>query len=80
MTRTSVFSRLASTKGIAALSLATAALVLPACGGYEDEGTYEEGVGTEEEVYQEDGVGEEGVYQEEGLGEEGMGEEGLGEE
>ena len=79
MTRTSVFSRLFSMKGIAALSLAAAALVLPACAGYEDnEGIGEEGVGTEEEVYEEEGIGEEeGVYEEEGVMEE---EEELGEE
>jgi hypothetical protein len=66
-------SRLASVKGIAALSLALTALVLPACGVGEEEGVYEEGVG-EEEVYEE----EEGVLEEEeGVLEE---EEGFGEE
>jgi hypothetical protein len=75
MTRTSIFSRLASTKSVAALSLAAAALVLPACGGYEDEGVYDEGVGTEEEVFDEEGMDEEGVYNEEGMDEEGLGDE-----
>jgi predicted small secreted protein len=77
MIRTSIVSRLASPKGMAAFFLAVTALVLPACNGYEGEGVGEEGVG-EEEVYDEEGVGEEGVG-EEGIGEEGIGEEGIGE-
>jgi hypothetical protein len=69
MTRNpNIFSRLASVKGVAALSLALTALVLPACGnpGEEDEGLYNENdIGTEEEVFDEDGLeNEDGIYQE----------------
>ncbi len=76
-----IFSRVASVKGIAALSLVLTALVLPACGGVgeEEEGIYNEGdVGTEEEVFEEEGMEEEeGIYEEEGVMEE---EEELGDE
>ena len=71
MTRNSnIFASLVSIKGVAALSLALAALVLPACGVGEEEGIYDEGdVGTEEEVFEEEGMDEEGMDEEE---EEGM--------
>jgi hypothetical protein len=73
MTRNAnIIARLTSVKGIAALSLALTALLLPACGVGEEEDIYEdEGVGTEEEVFEEEGLDEdEGVYEEEE--EEGM--------
>lgn len=75
MTRTFNFmARLASPKSLGAILLATAALVLPACGGFEGEVEPQE-----EGVYEQEGVGEEGLG-EEGLEEEELEEEGLGED
>jgi len=68
MTRNSnIIARLTSVKGIAALSLVSTALVLPACGVGEEDGVFDEGdAGTEEEVFEEEGMEEEeGVMEEE---------------